>query len=165
MKELEIFLQGEGIPKITLVLIPSDGTVRSILETAQSHGFRLDAEDTPIVMIENSEEVLAPEKRLDKSGIGQRSRVHIHRCRRVEVSVNFNAAQQLHEFPPAATVGRVKQWAVREFGLPKVDATEHTLQICGSAIRPDEDTHIGSLVQYPDCSLCFDLVPKQRIEG
>jgi hypothetical protein len=63
------------------------------------------------------------------------------------------------------TVHRVKQWAVHEFGLSKVDATEHVLQLCGSTTRPDEDTHLGALVQYPECRLCFDLVPKQRVEG
>ena len=83
------------------------------------------------------------------------------------MTVNFNVDQKTKTFPPSATVGRVKKWAVGEHGfdLKGVDATEHLLQLCGSTDRPDEDIHIGTLVTAPACSLCFDLVPKQRIEG
>jgi hypothetical protein len=125
----------------------------------------IEAGDHPVVLLEDSEEELELDKQLDQVGVGQRSRIHVHRCRKVEVSVNFNAGQRERRFSPATTVHRVKQWAVHEFGLSKVDATEHVLQLCGSTTRPDEDTHLGALVQYPECRLCFDLVPKQRVEG
>jgi hypothetical protein len=51
------------------------------------------------------------------------------------------------------------------FNLPEIDATEHALQVCGSATRPDADTHIGALVSAQGCALCFDLVAKRRVEG
>lgn len=165
MNEIEIFLQGEGIPEITLVRVPSKATVQAIVEAAQAHGMRLEEKDHPVVLLEDTEEALDLNRQLDQAGIGHRSRVHVHRCRRVEVSINFQAEQQTRKFSAATTVQRVKQWAVHEFGLPKVDATEHALQLCGSMTRPDEDIHLGTLVQYPDCMLCFDLVPKQRVEG
>jgi hypothetical protein len=101
------------------------------------------------------------------AGITRRSRVHLHRCRQVAVTVNFNADQKAESFPAATTVARVMKWAVskRGFNLSDVDATEHLLQICGSTDRPDEDVHIGTLVQAGACAVCFDLVPKQRVEG
>ena len=164
-QEIEIFLQGEGIDKVVLVKVPRDGTVNDILNTAKTHGFHLETDDVPVIFIEDNETDVPVEKKLDQAGIGQRSRVHVHRCRRVEVSVNFNGKQENRKFGPGTTVKRVKRWAVKEFGLPPVDATEHVLQICGSTVRPDADIHIGTLVSCSDCSICFDLVPEQRIEG
>ena len=36
--EIELFLQGEGIPDITLVRVPRDGTARDIIQAARAHG-------------------------------------------------------------------------------------------------------------------------------
>ncbi len=165
--EIELFLQGEGLKDIVLVRVPRTGTVRDIIEAARVNGLNVPAELEMLVSVEDAEEPLAPDAPLETVGIGQRSRVHVHRCRRIAVTVNFNADQKTEPFPPSATIARVKKWAVgkRGFGLTELDATEHLLQMCGSTTRPDEDIHIGTLVQVPDCSLCFDLVAKQRVEG
>ncbi len=168
MSEIEIFVQGEGIPQITLVRTPGNGTVRDILKSVEAQGVRFAGDERSLViLVEDQETVLSPELSLEDAHIGHRSRVHIHRCRRLEVTVNFNAAERTRGFPPSATIERVKRWAVgpEGFGLHSIDATEHLLQLCHSTTRPDEDTHIGSLVTYPDCGLCFDLVPKVRVEG
>jgi hypothetical protein len=170
MPEIEIFVQGEGIPEVILLRVPSNGTVRDILRSAETQGVRFaEDEHSLIILVEDQEEEFSPDLSLEEARIGHRSRVHVHRCHRVEVTVNFNAAQKTHAFPPSATVERVKRRAVgpspEGFGLQEVDAMEHLLQLCNSTTRPDEETHIGSLVTFPDCELCFDLVPKVRVEG
>lgn len=166
MSEIELFVQGEGIPEITLMRVPADGTVRDVLAAVAAHGRQADdSGGVAEVFVEEAEEPLAPDVALAAAGIGHRGRVHVHRCRRVAVTVNFNQKDANHPFPPSATVRRVKAWAVEKFKLNEVDAAEHVLQRCGSAERPDEDVHIGSLVQTPNCAVCFDLVPKQRVEG
>lgn len=164
--EIELFLQGEGITDITLVRVPRDGTARDIIDAAKAHGLT-SPNGEALVLVEDVEEPLAPDARLEAAGIAHRGRVHVHRCRQVAVAVNFNADQKTEDFPPSATVGRVKKWAVgkKGFDLQGVDATEHLLQVCNSTDRPDEDVHIGTLVRVPDCGLCFDLVAKQRVEG
>lgn len=165
-KTIEIFLQGEGIPEIQIVRVPHNGTVRDLIAAATSGGLRLGGRaEEIIVLIEDSDHELELDVRLTDAGIGHRHRIHCHRCRHVEVSVNFNGASKSHPFPPSTTVAKVKRWADDKFGLKGVDATEHALQICGTNKRPDEDTHIGSLVEHPNCKLCFDLVPKKRVEG
>ena len=170
MSEIEIFVQGEGIPEIILLRVPGNGTVRDILRSAETQEVRFaEDEGSLVILIEDQETELSPDLSLEEVHIGHRSRVHIHRCHQIEVIVNFNAAYKAHTFPPSATVERVKRWVVGPepggFGLQGVDATEHLLQLCHSTTRPDEDTHIGSLVTFPDCGLCFDLVPKVRVEG
>ncbi len=170
MPEIEIFVQGEGIPEIILLRVPGSGTVRDILSSAEAQGVRFAQDERSLViLVEDQEMGLSPDLSLEEAHIGHRSRVHVHRCHRVEVTVNYNSAQKARAFSPSATVERVKRWAVgpqpEGFGLQGVDATEHLLQLCHSRTRPDEDTHIGSLVTFPDCGLCFDLVPKVRVEG
>lgn len=168
METIELFVQGEGIPDIVLVRVPVAGTVGDILEAGRAHR-RADAGDagTFVIFLEDAEEALDPAATLEAAGIRHRGRVHIHRCRQVAVTVNYNGRQLARSFPPSATIRRVKRWVDSKegFDLRGVDATEHLLQVCGSNIRPDEDTHIGALVHLPGCPLCLDLVAKQRVEG
>ena len=165
--EIEVFLQGESIPEIALVRVRSDGRVSDLLTAAGAGGLALPDQSEAVVLLEDESEPLALDAHLTVVGVRNRARVHVHRCRRVEVTVNFNGDERSETFPPSATVARVKRWAVskRGFDLNEVDAAEHLLQVCGSSVRPDEDTHIGTLFQSPRCDVCLDLVPKQRVEG
>jgi hypothetical protein len=163
---IEVFLQGEGIAEVQLVKVSLDLTVRELIEKARTIGTVSECEGAvPILLVEDSDEELKPESKLAEAGIGHRHRVHCHRCRRIEVTVNYNGEHRSHSFSPSTTVRKVKRWADDEFKLKGVDATEHALQICGTNKRPDEDVHIGSLAEFPNCKLCFDLVPKKRVEG
>lgn len=166
MSDVEIFLQGEGIPDIVLLRVPDNSTVQALIEVAQQHGVRVDgSKDALLVFKEDEDEPVKADATLEAAGIGRRCRIQVHRCRRIEVSVNFNGKQAERKFAPSATIQRVTKWAVREFGLKDVDAAEHVLQLCGSTKRPDADTHLGALVAHTNCGICFDLVPKQRVEG
>lgn len=92
-------------------------------------------------------------------------RVHLHRCKHVEVSVRFGAEVADHQFSPATTVGRVRLWAGHELGMQPGDIAEHVLQIAGTNEQPDVDVHVGTLTKCPECSVTFDLVPAHRING
>src|SRR5215469_4924614 len=123
MSEIEIFLQGEGIPEITLLRVPSNGTVRDVIKNAETQGVRFAGDERSLVVfVEDQETALSPDLLLVDAHIGPRSRVHVHRCHRLEVAVNFNAAQKTQAFPPSATIERVKRWAVgpEGFGLHSV---------------------------------------------
>lgn len=167
MAETELFVQGEGMRDIALVRIPEGCTVRAVVEAARAHGLRAEDGEIPSVTVENDDAELDLDASLSAAGIADRERVHIHRCKRVSVTVNFNARQAMEDFPPSTTIKRLKKWAdsKKGFDLKGADATEHLLQLCNSGERPDEDAHIGSLIEVSDCSLCFDLVPKSRVEG
>lgn len=166
-EKIELFVQGEGISDIALVRVPREGTVQDVVEAAAEHGLRVDGEEELLVIVEDADEALDLDTPLRTLGITHRDRVHVNRCRRVEVTVNYEAEQKTRDFSPSTTMKKVKKWADGKHGfdLGDVDAAEHLLQICGSNTRPDEDAHIGSLVGAPSCSLCFDLIPKKRIEG
>ena len=165
-KTIELFLQGEGINDIKLIRVPSDCTVRELIEKAQAESGTARHENEAIfLLLEDRDDELNLDAKLHEAGIGHRHRVHCHRCRRIEVTVNFNGVSKFHPFTPATTIGKIKRWADDQFKLKGVDATEHALQICGTTTRPDDDVHLGSLVHHPNCKACFDLVPKKRVEG
>ncbi|MGO8714491.1 MAG: hypothetical protein ACLPP9_09655 [Smithella sp.] len=166
MEKIEIFLQVEGTKDILLVEVKKNGTVRDLLIVAAEHGRHPGNDDIPaMVFIEDMENVLEIDELLENAGVHHRAHVHIHRCRHIEVTVNFNGKNISKIFPPSATVGRVKKWATKEFGMSEKDASEHVLQISGTRNSLDEDIHIGTLVKHPACHVSFDLVPKVRIEG
>ena len=164
---IELFIQGEGIPKITLVKVHSKDMIADIIKVARQHGLSVPEGVEVFVFVENTDTPLDLGKKIDEAGLTPRSRVHIHRCRRVEVTVNFKEHQLKGFFPPSATIDTVQKWAVGkdEVDMSPVDAAEHLLQACHSDDRPDEDVDIGTLVKGSDCAICFDLVAKQRVEG
>lgn len=164
MEEIELFIQGEGLDEIALVRMAHGATVRDVVVAAKMHGLP-DADEPFVVLLEDEEVALPLDAALSDTGLRHRGRVHIHRVPRIDVTVHFVSDTKAHTFSSSATVRRVKEWADEQFKLPRVDATEHVLQLCNSNVRPDEDTHIGRLVRYPDHALCFDLVAKHRVEG
>ncbi len=164
-EEIELFLQGEGIRGITLIRVSSGGVVRDIVTAARAAG--VTAAEGLELALEDEESAIDLDVPIAATPIRHRCRIHVHRCRRVAVMVAFNGVQKEEMFRSAATVKRVKRWAVGQegFDLSDVDAAEHVLQLSGSSERPDEDIHIGTLVTHPQCSVSFDLVPKVRVEG
>jgi hypothetical protein len=163
--DIELFLQGEGIRDIVLIRVQKGGAVRDIVAAARAAG--LTVADGVELFLEDEESTVDMDAPIASTPIRHRGRIHVHRCRKVAVNVTFNGVQKQETFRPAATVKRVKRWAVGKngFDLSDVDAAEHVLQLSGSSERPDEDIHVGTLVSPPQCSVSFDLVPKVRVEG
>ena len=163
--QLEIFLQGPGIAGKALVKVPAKATVGQLIDVARKNGLKVDDEQAVQVWLENTDEPIQGGTALLAAGIQNRSRVQIHTCRRIHVTVNFNNRSEQHPFAPSATMDTVKKWADEKFGLGATDATEYALRVCGSTDVPDEETEVGALAQPGECRACFDLIPKQRVEG
>ena len=113
------------------------------------------------VCVEDSEEELAHDSRLEH---GKHRRIHICRCRKVEVSVTFNGVTKSHPFRPGATLRKVIEWARDKFGVDKKEKL--VLRLDSTESEPlDPDSHVGSYVHHPHCNATFYLTPKVRIEG
>lgn len=164
MPTVQLFLQYEGHPGVELIQLDENATVADLIEAAGKAGLPDDRKEGASVFAHDADAPLDLTMPLKAAGVRDKHRVHVHRCKRVEVTLHFNERTVKLSFPPAATVDKVKKEFVKEIKMSAVDATEHVLQLCGSTDRPTPDTHIGSLV-CGCCSLCFDLVPIKRIEG
>lgn len=165
MNHLELFVQGVGISQIALIKVPENGTVRDVLEAAQAHGAQLGEGAEPVVLLEDSQDPLVLDATLTDAGVGPHSRLHVGTCRQVTVTVQFQNQNPSHHFSPSTPLRAVKHWATAKFGITGADATDYALQVCGSTERPSEDTHLGSLVTGAGCSICFDLVQRQVVQG
>lgn len=165
MKAIEVLLQGECIPDIQLVEISGDETVEDLLKVAAKFQ-PAEIEGEFFVFLEGSAEPIALGQKLPRPDDGNPVPIHVHRCRRILVTVTFNGVKKGHEVAPSSTVADVKKFvAVREFDMKPVDAAEHVLQFPSSGERPEPETHIGALVSCPDCHISLDLVPHKRVEG
>ena len=163
MKSIDLFCQGEGIGEIVHIELELDATF-ALLKARLAEEYPI-PEDV-LLFIEDEDgpidETVLVKDRATATGL----KVHIHRCRKVKVTVMFNGTTVECHFPPSATIARVKRWAAeREFGMSEDEAGEHVLQIAGTHERPAPGTHIGSLTNDEAESLSFDLVPDERVNG
>jgi hypothetical protein len=169
MKSITILLQGADFPDI---LVGKDKVSRTVAEAVAAFNVPGAGHEAQLIFVEDGEEPLPPETRLEALLPDEEAsadvlvlKLHVSRCRKVDVSIHYNGERATHHFPPSATVGRVHHWAAKHFGLAPRDAAEHVLQIHGTANRPDRDVHVGVLTTAGVCAVAFDLVPRKRVEG
>lgn len=163
MAMIDVFYQGEGLSEVQHLTLEGESTF-GLLETRirEKHGFTYEA----FLFLENGDDVVEELVCISEHARGSGLKVHLHRCRHVEVTVGFNGRVVEHRFSPAATVARVKSWAAEhKFGMTPEEAGEHVLQIAGSHDRPAPSTHIGALTDGRVCGIAFDLVPDERVNG
>ncbi|MBC7283583.1 hypothetical protein [Hoeflea sp.] len=163
MKSIDLFYQGEGVGEIAHIELEPDATFATLkTRLAEKHQIPADA----LLFIEDEDEPIDEGVLVKERATAKGLKVHFHRCRHVEVTVMFNGETVERRFPPSATVARVKRWAAeKKFGMSEEEAGEHVLQIAGTHDRPAPGTHIGSLTDGKVCSLAFDLVPDERVNG
>lgn len=163
MKYIDLFYQGEGVGEVSHIELEPDATFATLkARLAEKHGFPVDA----LVFIEDEDEpcdeIVLVRERATAKGL----KIHVHRCRHVEVTVTFNGETVDRRFSPSTTVARIKRWAAEQkFGMTAAEAGEHVLQIAGSHDRPAPGTHIGTLTDGKVCRVAFDLVADQRVNG
>lgn len=163
MSSIDLFYQMEGVREIQHLDVEPETTIASIIATlSKQHG--LPAEGL-LVFLEDGDEPLNHADHIKHHAGPAGVKLHLHRCRHVEVVVTFNRKTVERSFRPSATVARAKHWAARKFGMTDEEAGEHVLQIAGTHDRPPVGVHLGSLAACTHCKLAFDLVPDERING
>lgn len=163
MSTLKLFLQFEGHRPVELIQIPEDSDPDVVLAAAAALGANV--EDAFVFGGDNDDNPLNRKKPLARQGVRDKSRVHVHRCKKIRAFLNYADEQpRHHDFSPATTVDEVKRWYVDKLKMSPVDATEHVLQITDTTDRPDPDVQIGALV-LGRCDVNFALVPIKRVEG
>lgn len=113
------------------------------------------------LFLEDAEEPLTKDHRHEAGNIF----LHHNRCKRIDVMVRYAGKTFQHDFAPGTTVKKIKRRAEKKLDIDAVDAVELSLQLAGTTDRPDEATHVGSLVAPKTCAVVFDLVPSDRING
>ncbi len=163
MKRIDIFYQGEvsrDMDHLEADVEHTLGAIKALI--IAKHG----GESGMLLFLEDREEPLNESLAVGSLGGTAGLKVHLHRCRHIEVAVTF-AGEMVHRaFAPSATVARVKAWAaVHTFGMTEEEAGEHVLQIAGTHDRPAPGVHVGSLATCPTCRVALDLVADERVNG
>ncbi|MDO8912182.1 MAG: hypothetical protein Q7V13_10045 [Phenylobacterium sp.] len=160
MKPVDIFFQGDHSREIDLTEAHLAETLAELkARLVRDHGVAAEA----FIFIEDEDEPLG-EDLIIELVVARGPKLHFSRCREVEVTVAYAGHKHHRAFAPSATVGRVKDWAAKAFGMTAEDAGEHLLQIAGTHDRPAPNTHIGSITNEK-CKIAFDLVADERVNG
>ena len=158
MKPIDIFFQGDHSREIDLTEAHLAETLAELkARLVRDHGVAAEA----FIFIEDEDEPLGEDLIIEIVVAGG-PKLHFNRCREIEVTVAFAGHKHHRAFAPSATVGRVKDWAAKAFGMTPEDAGEHLLQIAGTHDRPAPNTHIGS-ISKEKCKIAFDLVADERV--
>ena len=157
MQKVEVFIKRGGSHEVDHLKIDADTTVEELTQY-------LDDSEDILFFDEDADDPLDHNHKIGCHGHHARF-IHRNRCRHVSVLVNYSGHQVEHSFGPGATLTRIQKWTEKELGICDEDAIELGLQITGSDEKPDPSTHVGSLVNCPDCKIEFDLVPTDRING
>ena len=122
--------------------------------------------DDAFVWLEDGKEPLDPDKTLAEVGVVERCHVHVSTCKGVFVKVRFGGDPIEDSLPPATTADSILKWAASPEGFKLTDseAAKHLLAICGTNTELDQADHIGFYAD-DDCSVCLDLLPRERFEG
>lgn len=161
-----VYVQSEYFPDIKFVEVNDAATVAELKHAALAllpPG--TDASDLTISVEDDDDDAHGHATHVKHLKKEHGVRVHLHRCKQVDVKVRFGAEVVHHKFRPATTVGRVRLWSGEKLGMAPGDIAEHVLQIAGTTEQPDVDAHIGTLTKCPHCEVTLDLVPAHRING
>lgn len=158
-----VFIAVQGHDRLVEVDLPNNASIEIIHATVKEAGVEIDEEF--ILFHDEDDEPIEWHDHKRPDHIKHGAKLHLTRCRKIDVTIHYLEKTVHHKFAPGARVRRVKAWAVDHFKLAERDAAEHVLQVCGSTDRPPTDTPLHKLVKHGHCELCFDLVPDIRVEG
>ncbi|THD11265.1 hypothetical protein B1806_03865 [Metallibacterium scheffleri] len=133
-------------------------------------GVALDADVHMIVGADDEEEgvdaePLAPGLTVGGAGLKRHGHLHCQRCRRIQVSVNYQSRTEQETFSPTAPIRRVRRWAQKIFGLTGPAAGDFVLQLCGSDVDAGLQQRLAEFVRDHTCSACFDFSKEVTPQG
>lgn len=165
MVGLNIFVHQVGSTRLTEVVVEPSAIGLDVLRHPELSVAVEAIGDEILIFIDEQDAPVGHHEKLEDHGAVAGGRLHLVHCHQVEVRVYYMHLEACRPFPPGIHLKRVKEWAVREFGLAQGDAVEHVLQIHGTTDRPNSATPLSTLLKGHGCAIAFDLVPDKRVEG
>ncbi len=163
-KHIQLYLHGAGTADEKIIEVPENATVHDIIAEAKKLGFTEDFETA--LFVEDGYVELDHKHRLHECSIKHKHHIHVHRCRKIAVAVNFNGVDKTHNFTPGTRVSRVLHWAVNAFDLHGVDAKNKELHLGGTnGTVLTANQHIGSFAHPPQCSVTVYLTGIVEVQG
>lgn len=163
MSTLALFVQVHGTPGLRELQLADAATLGELHLALEALGIKVD--DETFVFIDEAEQHESGPRHHPVSRLKHGCRVHVSRCKQIEVTVHYLDKTAKHAFAPGTRVRAVKVWTAQHFHISPKDAAEHVLQLCKSSDRPSSDTPLHQVAKGHECTVCFDFVPEKRVEG
>src|SRR5688572_28953502 len=117
MSKSTIFIQGES--GVTEAEISLPATVHDLHQVFKAQGIDVSGLD---IFVDEAESAVPHEAKSAIEGLKHGSRVHVTRCKKIQVTVHYVERTLEHAFPPGVRVRAVKEWAVHQFMIKPTDA-------------------------------------------
>jgi hypothetical protein len=111
------------------------------------------------------EEELPKDKCLEELDIKEGDKIIFSRCKQIEVSVNYAGKEYRHKYRPNQKVVKVKENAVKHFGISESDASALLLYPVGSDVNLTDGQFLAAVVKYPVCCVELNLSPDKSVQG
>ncbi|MFJ3799890.1 hypothetical protein ACIPSJ_26850 [Streptomyces sp. NPDC090088] len=95
----------------------------------------------------------------------QPGHVVVHKCRRIEVTVAYGGAERTVQAHPATRVRKVREEAVKAFGIPSSDTADLVLRLPSTTTDLRLTDPVGAIVPAGSCAVALDLVHAGRSQG
>lgn len=164
-----LLIQSPFLPSMTLAEVADDASIADVRRAALAAIPDASREsDLEVTFERHNDEDIDGDDDDDKAGkveVVDGLRVHVGRCKKVEVTVRYFGKSKARKFAPSARIKRVKNWATKVFEVPAAEAARHSLRLPDSTEELAADVHVGTLVVKGTCAVVLDLVPSDRING
>lgn len=163
MDTITLFYQGEGVTAFEDISVSDDATVEVVIaRLKEKHGW---SGDDWFLFVEDEDSELDLAVILREHQIKHRHRVHVHRCKHIQVTVTYNNESKQHAVSPSTTVGKIKEYFIKLFTIDPVEAPKFALWYGEPAQIAGDEDHIGKFASHNGCSVSMDLAPKTRPQG
>jgi len=140
--------------------VVEDTTVESVISALLAAGLLKGYAIGEVFLFrEDGDEEIPHHHRLGKEDMGKR--FHAHRCREIEVAVQFLGTAKDHRCRPGTTIRKVLNWAKANFPIDK--GTQYELRLTAEGNPLDLESHVGSYAH--ECKMTVYLTPDTRING
>jgi hypothetical protein len=161
---ITLFFQGEGLIGFEEVTIDQDSAGQVLLERIIA--VRALPGDSWALFVEDEDEAVDLNVSLRERGIKHRHRMHVHRCRKIDVRAEYNNENRDHSFSPGTTVGKVKDYFIDKFKIDPMEAHKLALWYGEPPQIAEDDDHIGKFANSKsNCAVTMQLAPKVRPQG
>ena len=116
------------------------------------------------VYLKNKKDDLDKGKTLKQSGIEEGDHVFVGRCKTIDVVINYAGKEFTLSVPPSTNSRRLRRKALEFFGIGEDDGVDLLLWIDQKTYLEDKNL-VGSITDYPKCSIELLLASKQDVQG
>ncbi|HLN20726.1 MAG TPA: hypothetical protein VK213_06530 [Bacteroidales bacterium] len=159
MKKLKLFIHVSNSQKYTTAEVDDDLLISQLIKENSQAGISEEVD----AYLEDQEEGLDKKITVSKADLKNGDHVFLGRCKKVSVSINYAGKSFPLSVSPATSMKKLKKEALKYFGIDEVSGADLLLWYNNEPL--DMRQIIGSLTEFPTCSVSLVLATKNDVNG